>query len=163
MSAPKKPTAIEGKKELTKKWGEEVMALGFTAVPDILLKRMGRLNLTSTEFVVMLQVLSYWWFADQKPFPSKKKIAVAIGCTEKTVQKTMARLEKLGFINRIERRKEQDRNDSNLYDFSPLIAQLKPLAEEEIEILKAEREAKDARMAPARKKEKKAKLKVVGA
>jgi DNA-binding transcriptional regulator YhcF (GntR family) len=106
-------------------------------------------------------VLSYWWFADQMPFPSKRKIAVAIGCTEKTVQKTMARLEKLGFVTRIERRKDQDRSDSNVYDFSPLIAQLKPLAEEEIEILKAEREAKDARMVPAWKK--KPKLKVVAA
>ncbi|MQA42152.1 helix-turn-helix domain-containing protein [Rugamonas aquatica] len=160
MSAQIKPAATEAKKELTKKWGEDIMALGFTAVPDILLKRMGKLNLSSTEFVVMLQVLSFWWFAENKPFPSKKKIANAIGCSEKTVQKTMGRLEKLGFISRIERRKDADRNDSNLYDFSPLIAQLQPMAVEELQIQKAEREAKEDRMVPAWKK-KNNKLKIV--
>lgn len=159
MTALIKPAAVEGKKELTKKWGSDIMALGFTAVPDILLKRMGKLNLTSTEFVVMVQVMSFWWFADNKPFPSKRKIAAAIGCSEKTVQKTMARLEKLGFVTRIERRKDADRNDSNIYDFAPLIAQLAPMAAEELLIQKAEREAKDDRMSPAWKK--KGKLKVV--
>lgn len=158
MSALMKPAAIEGTKELTKKWGPEIMAMGFTAVPDILLKRMGKLGLSSTEFVVMIQVVSFWWFADQLPFPSKKKIAVAIGCSEKTVQKTMARLEKLGFINRIERRKEADKNDSNLYDFSPLIEHLKPHAIEEAQIQKTEREAKVERMVPAWKKNKKLKI-----
>ena len=152
MSESDKPQGIEGKKELTKKWGAEIIALGFTAVPDILLKRMGKLNLSSTEFVVLIQVLSFWWFSDQMPFPSKKKIALGIGCSEKTVQKTMARLEKLNFIKRIERRKDADRSDSNLYDFSPLIEHLKPHAIEEAKIQKAEREAKIERMIPAYKK-----------
>jgi len=71
----------------------------------------------------------------------------------------MTRLVELGFVNRIERRKAADRSDSNLYDFSPLIVQLKVMAVEEAAIVAAERKEKDERMKPAWKK--KTKLKAV--
>lgn len=160
VSDEEQKSGIESQKTLTKKWGGEIMALGFTAVPDILLKRMAKLNISATEMVVMIQIMSYWWSADQLPFPSKKKIAVAIGCGEKTVQRTLSRLVELNLINRKERRRAKDRNESNVYDFSPLIEQLKPMAIEETENLKREREAKEERMKPAWKK-KASKLKPV--
>ncbi|OAV63733.1 hypothetical protein Barb4_04786 [Bacteroidales bacterium Barb4] len=147
-TAPQTKPAEENRKALTKKWGDEIMAVGFTAVPDILLKRMAVLNISPMEMVVILQILSYWWSADQLPFPSKAKIAAAIGCHEKTVQQAITRLVKLGFIKRQERRREQDRNDSNVYDFAPLIAILKPEAIKEAEEQAAHREKKLQRMKP---------------
>jgi predicted transcriptional regulator len=148
MTALPKPAEPESQKALTKKWGEEIMSVGFTAVPDILLRRMAVLNLTPMEMVVILQILSYWWSADQLPFPSKAKIAAAIGCTEKTVQKAITRLVNLGFIRRQLRPRIGDRNESNIYDFSPLIEQLKPEAIKEAAAQQEHREKKLSRMKP---------------
>jgi predicted transcriptional regulator len=147
-----KPEETENRKTLTKKWGEEIMAVGFTAVPDILLKRMAVLGITPMEMMVLLQILSYWWSAEQLPFPSKAKIAVAIGCHEKTVQQAITRLVKLGFIRRQERRRAEDRNESNIYDFSPLIEILKPEAVKEAAEQEAHREKKLQRMKPPAKR-----------
>jgi hypothetical protein len=44
------------------------------------------------------------------------------------VQRIIGRLVKLGLLRRIERKRTGDRNDSNMYDFGPLIERLKRLA-----------------------------------
>jgi len=113
---------------LNAKWGREVIALGYTAVPDILLMRMAALGLKPAELVLVLQLLRYWWSADQLPFPSKRTLAGAIGCSEKNVQKVIARLVATGLVLRIERRCAADRNQSNVYDLRPLVERLKKLA-----------------------------------
>lgn len=119
-------------KALQKKWGATIIGAGYTAVPDILLRRMGALGLKPMEMIVLLQILTYWWEADNKPYPSKKAIASAIGCSEKAVQKTITRLQKLAFVARIERRRDADRSQTNIYDFAPLIQMLEPHAHEEV-------------------------------
>lgn len=113
---------------LAEKWGLEIIGQGYTAVPDVLLARMGELKLTPTEMVLILQLLRFWWAAGQWPFPSKRTLAQAMGMSEKNVQKVMGRLVRGGLVRRIERKKASDRNDSNCYDLEPLIARLLPLA-----------------------------------
>jgi Helix-turn-helix domain len=113
---------------LNAKWGREVMALGYTVVPDILLTRMAALGLKPAELLLIMQILRFWWSPNQLPFPSKRKLAEAIGYSERNVQRMITRLVKLKFIRRIERKCEADCNDSNVYDLGPLIARLKPLA-----------------------------------
>lgn len=137
---------------LQKKWGATIMAAGFTAVPDVLLRRMGALGLKPMEMIVLLQVLTYWWEADHKPYPSKKAIASAIGCGEKAVQKIITRLEKLGFIKRIERPRAADRNQTNIYDFAPLIELLQPHAQEEAAKIEQARQAKEEKIARMRRR-----------
>ena len=113
---------------LNAKWGREVMALGYTVVPDILLTRMAALGLKPAELLLIMQILRFWWSPGQLPFPSKRKLAEAIGYSERNVQRMITRLVKLKFIRRIERKREADCNDSNFYDLGPLIARLQPLA-----------------------------------
>jgi predicted transcriptional regulator len=139
-------------KALQKKWGATIIAAGYTAVPDILLRRMGALGLKPMEMIVLLQILTYWWEADNKPYPSKKAIASAIGCSEKAVQKTITRLQKLGFVARIERRRDADRSQTNIYDFAPLIQMLEPHAQEEVAKIEQARQAKDERIARMRRR-----------
>jgi hypothetical protein len=153
MNPLPKPTSAENRKALTMKWGEEIMSVGFTAVPDILLKRMAVLNITPMEMIVILQILSYWWSADQLPFPSKATIAAAIGCGEKTVQRAISSLVRLKIIRRQLRPRHADRNESNIYDFAPLIEILKPEAVKEAAAQEEHRENKLSRMKPrARRK-----------
>jgi DNA replication protein DnaD len=116
---------------LAQKWTPEVIALGYTAVPDLLLSRMAALGLTPTELVLLLQLLRYWWTFAHLPFPSKRKLAEAMGCSEKNVQKVMKRLEERGFVTRVERRNQRDSSHTNLYDLDPLVGKLIPFAAEE--------------------------------
>lgn len=112
---------------LNAKWGRDMMALGYTVVPDILLTHMGKMGLTPAELVMILQLLRYWWSPDQMPFPSKRKLAEAIGCSEKNVQKVIARLEKCHYLRRVQRRHAGDRSESNVYDMKPLLELFEPL------------------------------------
>jgi len=116
---------------LTRKWGEQVIALGYTAVPDLLLSRMAALGLSPMDLVLLLQLMRYWWTAGQPPFPSKRSLAQAIGCSEKNVQKVMKSLEARGFVERIKRRRAADRNESNLYNLYPLVDRLREMAAQE--------------------------------
>ncbi|MDB5806931.1 MAG: regulatory protein GntR [Betaproteobacteria bacterium] len=110
---------------LNRKWTADVIARGYTAVPDVLLSHMGQLGLTPTELVLLLQLMRYWWTADTLPFPSKRALALAMGCNEKNVQKLMKGLEARGFVIRVQRRQAADKNGSNLYCLDPLVEKLR--------------------------------------
>ena len=124
-SASGPPRAEAAGYALTEKWGAEVVALGYTAVPDVLLANMDKFRLKPMEFAVLVQLLRYWWRADQMPFPSKRSLAAAIGCSEKTVQMAIVGLERGGGLRRVERRRAADRSESNLYDLRPLVQALR--------------------------------------
>ena len=113
---------------LARKWTPEVIAFGFTAVPDLLLKHMGGFRLSPTELVLLIQIMRFWWDADTAPFPSKRTLATAMGCSEKNIQKVIKGLEARGFLRRLQRRKGQDRSESNIYDLEYLVSRLLGLA-----------------------------------
>jgi len=121
--APRSATPMDT--VLTRKWTAAVIAHGYTAVPDLLLSHMSQLGLTPTELVLLLQLLRYWWTAEHLPFPSKRKLAQAMGCSEKNVQKVMKGLEARGFVVRVQRRRAADRSDSNIYCLDPLVGKLR--------------------------------------
>jgi hypothetical protein len=113
---------------LADKWGPHIIALGYTAIPDVLLTNLAALKMHPPDFLVLCHLLRHWWTADQLPYPSKSKLARDMHTSEKNIQRIIGRLVALGLIRRIERKREHDRNDSNVYDLAPLIAKLKPLA-----------------------------------
>jgi hypothetical protein len=126
---------------LNDKWGADIIGHGFTAVPDVMLAHMGELGLTPTEFVVLLQLMRHWWMPGHWPFPSKRTIARAMGVSDKNIQKVIGRLEARGLLKRIARKRAADGNDSNVYDLSPLILKLRPIAAAE-EIRRENKELK---------------------
>src|SRR6516162_5917712 len=58
--------------DISQRWGPEVATAGFTSVPNYLLSINQFLEkhnrLSSTELLVLLQILSYWWYTDRLPF-----------------------------------------------------------------------------------------------
>src|SRR5215211_3032496 len=44
------------------KWGEAAIA-GWQPLPDVLLKNQHKLDLTATELLVFINLLSFWWYA----------------------------------------------------------------------------------------------------
>lgn len=70
----------------------------------------------------------------------------------RTVQKRIAAMESAKFIKRIERRTSLNGSDTNLYDFSGLIAAAQPFALEELQEIEQRKKDKAAKLARKRPK-----------
>ena len=104
------------------KWGDAAQ-LGFMAVPDVLMKNQSELALTSQEFVVLLNLLMHWWYADQKPFPRSTTISKRMGISARSVQRMIQRMVNRGLLART-----KQANGNTSIDPSPLVARLNELA-----------------------------------
>lgn len=81
------------------KWGEAALA-GYQPVPDVLLMKQRELGLDQTDMLVLLNLTSYWWFRDRRPFPRTNVIAKRMGVSPRTVQQALKKLETKGYIRR---------------------------------------------------------------
>ncbi|SDH06786.1 MULTISPECIES: helix-turn-helix domain-containing protein [unclassified Duganella] len=144
-SAPKLVTK-EKEKESRKKWGDALIDAGYTILPSTLVTRQKALGLEPIHVNILLVLLTYWWTADNLPYPTKKTMAEMIGVDQSTIRRRIAQMEKAGFIKRNIRKVEHDRNKPNVYDFSGLIDVLQPFAQEEIQAREAARVAKAKRV-----------------
>lgn len=120
-------------RENERKWSRSIMRTGWTAVPAVLLEKQHALSLTPIDLNILLQLMKYWWRADDPPFPSKAVIAEAIGVAPRTVQRRITYMEGLGLI---ERRRRRGPLGTNAIHFDGLIRELEPHAREMV----AERE-----------------------
>ncbi len=111
------PDAREGSLVYAK-YGEAGIA-GFQLVPDLLLKHQNDLQLSSTDLVVLLNVLMHWWYPKQKPFPRSTTISKRMGITSRTVQRSLERLEELKILIR-----EKDPKGPTYLDPAPLVEKL---------------------------------------
>lgn len=132
---------------LEKRWGKDVYANGYLLVPSVLLRAQSRLHLDCIELAVLLHLIDHWWSDGKMPFPSKRRLAERIGKSEKTIQRAMVRLEEEKLIKRLVRHNSTGGQTSNIYDLKPLVARLKPIAEE---MLEAKAEAKETARSPER-------------
>lgn len=132
ISLESQKTQSQKGNEIAKKWGVQSKDVGWTAVPNILIYRQKTLGIDSLDLNILLHLLTYWWQDEKKPHPSKKTLAQAIGVTPGTIQKRIRAMEAGGLIKRIQRRRDNDRSDTNEYDLTPLKEALIPHAEEEL-------------------------------
>ncbi len=131
-----------------KKWGKQVMELGFCIVPSLLLRAQQRLGLNPTQLAVLMQLCDFWWEDARKPHPGKKLLAERLGLSERQVQRYIAELEQAGLVERIERRASHGGKMTNTYDLSGLVVRLKKL---EPEFRKVEEDVKTERKAVAKR------------
>lgn len=118
---------------ITKKWGKSVSERGFTQIPIYLLNinrfLKPEFRLKPTEFIVILQLVSTWWKADDNPFPSIATLAARCGVSKRQVQRSINRLDEMGFISR-NNRKEENMILSNSYNLKPLVSIINAISEE---------------------------------
>ena len=131
--AETKPVLKEDKEVLTKKWTKPLIDAGYTAIPTIIIQRMGVLGLDPLDFAILAQLASYWWSPEQLAHPSIETIAAAIGKKHSTVKKRLADLEKAKLIKRVHRPQPGNRHKTNEYSFQPLIEAVTPYALKELE------------------------------
>jgi predicted transcriptional regulator len=141
----KKENAAKAISTNEKKWGKALMNSGWTAFPSIILEKQHALGLDALDINIILYLSTYWWEADNKPHPSKRTIAEALNVTDRTIQRRIAALEKVGFMWREYRPDKEKGNKSNVYHFDGLIKAAEPYAEEKMEANEARREELEAR------------------
>jgi hypothetical protein len=134
------PTATQ--KALEAKWGKPLLAAGFTALPDVVFRFQKKLKLQRTDVLVLLHLASYWWKPKENPWPAKGTIAAAMDIDPRTVQRSIARMEELGYVKRIERKAKVGDNLTNEYDLRGLVKAATNIAEEEM-TLREKRAAED--------------------
>ena len=138
--------AKEPKKETQqaseKKWGKEVMKMGFNIIPSLLLRAQRRLGLNPTQLTLLLHLTTYWWDVKRIPYPSIDTLGDRMGLKHRQVQRIITALESAGLVKRIERKARHEGKLSNGYDLSGLVKRLQELAPEFSE---AEQEAKAIR------------------
>ena len=130
-SATKSP-APGTDKVLVAKWGKTLLSGGFTALPDVIFRNPKALGLKQFDVLVLLHLASYWWKPHENPRPSKARIASALDCDPRTVQRSIQKMEKLCYVNRIMRRASVGDNLPNAYDLRGLIKPAEKLVLEEI-------------------------------
>jgi len=117
--------------KIAQRWGSEVIdGIGFTAIPSIILERQEALGLEPVDLNIILQLVFHWRERQRLPFPSKATLAKRMGVSARTVQRRIAALEAIGFVQRRERKNRHGGNDSNEYSLEGLIEKTKPFAEE---------------------------------
>lgn len=121
------------KKSVTEqKYGKELVAAGYTLVPNVFFQRMKALGLDPLDMVIILHLLAYWWDVNNRPHPSKVTLAHAIGVDSRTIQRRIAAMEIAGFIRREQRRDSPAGSSTNVYHLDGLIKAAIPFAVEEI-------------------------------
>lgn len=140
---PKQEAAATGaEKVLEAKWGKTLIAAGFTALPDVIFQNQKALKLKPLDVVILLHLTSYWWKPNENPWPAKGTIADAIDVDPRTVQRSIQKMEKLGYVKRIARKATAGDNLTNEYDLRGLVKAAKKYADEKI-ALKAKRATED--------------------
>jgi len=119
---------IAAQKANEEKWTKPLMDAGWTAIPSIILEKQHALGLDAIDMNIISHLTIYWWKKGNLPHPSVATIANAIGVKPRTVQKHIKAMEALGFLKRIERRREGLSNATNLYSLEGLIKAVTPFA-----------------------------------
>ena len=108
------------------KWGEAAIA-GWQAVPDVLLKNQHKLDLTPTDLLVLLNVLSFWWYVEELPYPRVATLAKRMNVTPRTVQRSLQKLNEKGLLVR-KTDVGKDGTEREVLDPSGLVESLKRLS-----------------------------------
>lgn len=145
MNTKTKAKEDSATKEIQKRWGKTLTAPGWTAIPNVILEKQAALGLTTTEVCILMHLAKHWWKAGEVPFPSKTRIAKAIGITPRQVQRCLKSMEDKGLVLREERRTATG-SRTNLHHLDGLLKKARPYAQEAIREREKREAAENARL-----------------
>ena len=133
-----KPNSTATKLASERKWGVEVIGLGFCILPSLLFRAQERLGLSATQLAVIVHIADFWWSEDKVPWSTKALLGQRLGLGTKQIQRIVRQLEEAGYLKRIKRVNQRGQR-ANGFDLSGLVAKLKKLAPEFEEVAEARR------------------------
>lgn len=102
------------------KWqGAVTQGSGFVAVPLALLRLQTKYGLSTTEMMVLINLLAHWWDPERAVFPRSTTIAARIGVEKRTVQRATQKMVRAGLITR-----GIDSEGRRVFSFEGLVAKL---------------------------------------
>lgn len=119
-------TQRENEKVLRIKWRTS-LDMGWTVIPSALLKGLPRLHIGATDLATLICLIDYWWAPESAPWPSKRALAERLGVSQKTIQRSLKRLQDEKLIISEARRSTSGGQTSNRYDLSPLVKRLETI------------------------------------
>ena len=111
--------------QIAERWSATVVAGGWAAVPRLFMDSYADLNISPTEAMLLLHIMSFKW-DNRMPFPSVKKLRTRLGRSDSQVRALLRSLETKGFIRRNTRI-----GRSNEFDVEPLILALERVAQQQ--------------------------------
>lgn len=136
-------TTTKNKSSTERIFGSGVMGHGYTAVPNILVRAQARLGISTTQFNILVQLLSYWIDPKRPPFPTKRELANRMNITVQTLRINVKALEDQGLVRRVQRTTAAGDYGSNAYHLDGLVARLKKLVPDFDEERKERRAARE--------------------
>jgi predicted DNA-binding transcriptional regulator len=106
---------------------------GWQPLPVVLLRNQTGLGLSATDMLVLVNVLSYWWYADQKPFVRVTTIAKRMGVDVRTVQRSIRKLVEKGLLERRKESRGSNGDEREILDPEGLVQVLGLLAEDDFD------------------------------
>lgn len=69
----------EGVRHNEQKWSKQLLAAGWSLIPNVLLERQQALGLDAVDINIILHLVRHWWYSEKLPHPSKRTIAECMG------------------------------------------------------------------------------------
>lgn len=107
---------------LDKKWSEKILDQGWTAVPNLLIQNLKALDLSASEFTVLIAIESHRWTHYDRAFPSVNRLAAITGLSARTITRCTSSMVEKGCLLKI-----VSEYGSIVYDMKPLIKKLDKL------------------------------------
>lgn len=149
--AAAEPGAAVSDKAVAKRWGKDLTAGGWAALPNVIINNAAELGLTPLDMSIILKLASHWWERNTAPHPSKAGMAQAIGVDERTIQRRITALCNKGYLERNPRSSTKGGSLTNAYSLKGLIKAARPLALAEKARLEAKRMESSSRAKAAKK------------
>lgn len=129
---------------LSNRWGFSILQQGgWTTIPNALLHNQKELELSNSEFIVLIHIISFIHHGETPAFPSIATLSERVNQHSRTVQRTITKLLKKKLLSRKIRSKSQnDKGLSNLYSIEPLVAKLANIQKKEASLLSKQKEEK---------------------
>ena len=125
MSPKTKKTNIQA----ADRWTKDLAKQGHTQVVKPFLAFYPLLNITPSEALLIINLMSYKW-GPENPYPCARKLAMRMGVEgTRRVRQMLKNLEDKGLLFREERRRDDGGKTSNSYDLKPLFIRLEHLME----------------------------------
>lgn len=107
------------------KWGKAAYR-GYQAVPHDLFKFQAQLDLSNGELVTLLNILDFWWEADNRPFPGVTVLAKRMNTNPRSVQRHLKCLEEKKYAVR-----ERGDDEKRRFNLDGLVTRLVELVEQQ--------------------------------
>lgn len=106
-------------------WGQSILSEGWTTIPNVLIRSQSLLNISNSELVLLMHLISFIHHPLSQVYPSINLLAERMNQDRRTIQRTMKRLEDKELVRkRIRSKGSKDTGLTNTYDVDPLMRKL---------------------------------------